>query len=198
LGNVPFSSQLPTLSSIVNNKTIRVADVLANAPLNIIFRHVLSGERWEAWLDMVEHLMGVQLSNKPCKFSRNLTVLGNFSVKSLYADHMCGHTVFLRKYLCKMRNWTGCKMCAFCDNDETIEHLFIGCTFAKLIWRVVHFTFNMPPPCNITNLFGNWLNRIDKKTMARILTGVYALLWTIWNCRMILYLTKQVVFKFCI
>jgi hypothetical protein len=47
----------------------------------------------------------------------------------------------------------------------------------------VHFTFNIPPPSNITNLFGNWLNGIDKKTNEQIRVGVCALVWTIWNCR---------------
>jgi hypothetical protein len=60
--------------------------------------------------------------------------------------------------------------------------LFIRCTFAKLIWRVVHFTFNILPPTNIKNLFGNWLNEIDKKTKARIRVGVcvLVLVW-VWK-----------------
>jgi hypothetical protein len=24
------------------------------------------------------------------------------------------------------RNWNGCKKCAFCDEEETIEHLFLN------------------------------------------------------------------------
>jgi hypothetical protein len=36
---------------------------------------------------------------------------------------------------------------------------------------------------NITNLFGNWLNRIDKKKKERIRVGVYPLVWTIQNYR---------------
>jgi hypothetical protein len=44
-----------------------------------------------------------------------------------------------------------------------VEHLFIRCPFAKLVWQVVFFTFNVPPPVNIKNLFGRWLNGIDKK-----------------------------------
>jgi hypothetical protein len=55
----------------------------------------------------------------------------------------------------------------------------------------VHFTFNIPPPMNITNLFGNWLNEIDKKTKERIHAGVCALFWTIWNC------PNEVVFNRC-
>jgi hypothetical protein len=45
---------------------------------------------------------------------------------------------------------------------------------------------------NITNLFGNWLNGIDKKTKERIHVGVCALVWTIWNCR------NEVVFNRCV
>jgi hypothetical protein len=55
----------------------------------------------------------------------------------------------------------------------------------------VHFTFNIPPPVKITNLFGNWLNGIDKKTKERIHVGVCALVWTIWNCQ------NEVVFNRC-
>jgi hypothetical protein len=66
---------------------------------------------------------------------------------------------------------------------ETIDHLFISRSFARLVWRVVHFTYNIPPPTNVNNLFGNWLNGIDKKTKVRIRVGVCALVWAIWNCR---------------
>jgi hypothetical protein len=47
----------------------------------------------------------------------------------------------------------------------------------------VHFTFNVPPPMNITNRFGRWLNGIDKKTKEQICVRGCALVWTIWNYR---------------
>ena len=81
------------------------------------------------------------------------------------------------------RRWTGCKKCVFCDADESVEHLFISCQLARQIWRLIHFTFNITPPTSITNLFGNWLNGVDKKTKANIHVGVCAFLWAIWNCR---------------
>jgi hypothetical protein len=81
------------------------------------------------------------------------------------------------------RKWAECKKCTFCDDDETVEHLFIRCKFAKLVWQVVHFTFSIPPP-NIKNyLFANWLNGIDLKTKSGIQVGVCAILWSIWNSR---------------
>jgi hypothetical protein len=45
----------------------------------------------------------------------------------------------------------------------------------SIIWRGVHFTFNMPPPTNIKNMFGNWLIGIDKSAKPRIRIGVCAL-----------------------
>jgi hypothetical protein len=153
--------------------------------------------------------MDVSLSNEPDKFKWRLNTSGIFSVKSMYADFLNGHTVFLKKYIWRIkvplkikifmwflykkvlltkdnlakRRWNGCTDCVFCGSKETIDHLFISCSFSRLVWRVVHFTFNIPPPANITNLFGNWLNGIGKKTKALIRVGVCALVWAIWNCR---------------
>jgi hypothetical protein len=62
----------------------------------------------------------------------------------------------------------GRKKCAFRDSEKSVEHILFRCKVAKLVWKVVHFTFNMPPPTNIKNLFGNWLNGIGRKTKSRI------------------------------
>jgi hypothetical protein len=64
----------------------------------------------------------------------------------------------------------------FCDSREAINHLFFTCTFARLVWRVVHFTFDIPPPANVTNMFGNWLNGVQKQIKAQICVGVCALI----------------------
>jgi hypothetical protein len=59
----------------------------------------------------------------------------------------------------------------------------LSCHFARLIWWMIFFTYNIPPPTNITNMLGKWLNRIDKMTKARIHIGVSVLCWSIWTCR---------------
>jgi hypothetical protein len=66
------------------------------------------------------------------------------------------------------KGWIGCKVFFLCDSHESINHLFISCSFARSVCRVVPFTFNISPPANITNMFGNYLTGIDKRVKARI------------------------------
>jgi hypothetical protein len=86
-------------------------------------------------------------------------------------------------------------MC-FCGSEESVEHLFIECKFAKLIWQVVYFTFNMSPPTNVKSLFGNWLNCIDRKTKSRIHVGVYAILGQYGIAEMMSFFIMQLVLNF--
>jgi hypothetical protein len=72
-----------------------------------------------------------------------------------------------------------------------VEHLFISCPFARIIWFMVYFTFNIPPPTKVTNMFGNWLNGVDKNDKSRIHIGVSALCWSIWNCRNDIIFNRQ-------
>jgi hypothetical protein len=45
---------------------------------------------------------------------------------------------------------------------ESVEHLFLSYPFARIIWRMVYFTYNIPPPTHITNMSGKWLNGINE------------------------------------
>ena len=155
-GGAPLADQYPLLYIIVRRKNILLADILAQSPLNIQFWRVLIGNKWEAWLHMVEWLMTISLTQDEDKFVWKLTwCIGCVTVKSLYADYMNGHTVFLKKYICKLkvllkirifmwflfnkliltkdnlvkRRWNGYKKCAFCDTEESIYHLFFVCPF---------------------------------------------------------------------
>jgi hypothetical protein len=87
--------------------------------------------------------------------------------------------VLLTKDNLAKRKWNGCKKCCFCDAEETNEHLFISCPLKKILWHIIFFTYNIPPPTNIKNMFGDWLNGIDNKIRDRIGIGVSALCWFI-------------------
>jgi hypothetical protein len=63
--------------------------------------------------------------------------------------------VFLMKDNLAKWNWNGCKKCCFCDSMESVEHLFLQCPFARIIWCMIYFTYNIPPLTNFINMFGN-------------------------------------------
>ena len=52
-----------------------------------------------------------------------------------------------------------------------------------MAWWIVKCAFNLDPPANMTNMFGNWLDGIPKLIKSLILVGVSALCWSIWLCR---------------
>jgi hypothetical protein len=79
------------------------------------------------------------------------------------------------------RSWQGCKSYSFCHKDETIQHLLFDCSFAKIVWRIIHMTFGISPPTCVSNLFGNWLANIPKKELMQVHVGVCAILWAMWN-----------------
>jgi hypothetical protein len=209
LGDRSLSEQYPSLYRVANYVNVSVSHVLSSAPINIGFRRALSGYRWDRWAHLVERLRDVHLSENDDTFIWKLTESGQFSVKSMYLDLLDGYVGDFKKYIWKIkvplkirifmwflhkkviltkdnllkRNWQGSSKCCFCDQDETIQHLFFTCPFATILWRIIHMTFNIHAPSNVTNLFGNWLNGVSIKDKGHIRVGVCALLWAIWNIR---------------
>jgi hypothetical protein len=86
----------------------------------------------------------------------------------------------IKEILC---NWPGSSKCCFCEQNESTEHLFINCPFAKIIWQIVYMAFNITPPINIAHMFGAWLNGIVKSEKRNIRVGVCAILTAIWHVR---------------
>jgi hypothetical protein len=82
--------------------------------------------------------------------------------------------VILTKDNLARQNWNGSKACVFCHQDETIKHLFFQCRFARSIWSVIQVASTLFPPCNITNIFGNWLNGINNRFKKHIRVGAIA------------------------
>ena len=91
--------------------------------------------------------------------------------------------VILTKNNLAKRNWTGSTRCSFCDQHESIKHLFLDCPLAKLLWYLVHIAFNFTPSNSIPTLFGTWINEVETNIARRIQVGVCALFWAMWNTR---------------
>jgi hypothetical protein len=91
--------------------------------------------------------------------------------------------VILTKDNVIIQNWNGNESCCFYDHKKSIQHLFFECPLAKIIWHIIHMTFRLAPPKNVTNIFENWLKGIPKNDLIQIRVGVCAIIWAIRNTR---------------
>ena len=138
-------------------------------------------------MHLVRRLIEVQLSDQPDSIQWKLTTNGRFTVKSFYMDLINSGPLSRSVHIWKVkiplrikifmwfvhkqviltkdnlikRRWVGSPRCCFCDHDETIQHLFIECPLAKLLWRMIHIAFNINPLVDIESLFGTWLTGLN-------------------------------------
>jgi hypothetical protein len=103
MGNLLLAQQYPSLYTIAQRKQVSVASVLSQTPLNIGFRHALSGNCANRWIHLCSRLMDVQLTTNNDVFKWGLTKSGQYTVKSMYLDYMDDHTKYLHKYLWKIK-----------------------------------------------------------------------------------------------
>ena len=217
LGDTFLAQQYPVLYNIIQGKQVLVANILSNTTLNITFHRSLMGNRCDKLLQLVNWLMHISLPNTQDVFVWGLTPSGIFTVKSMYLDLLNDQPNYMHKFIWKMKvplkikifmwflhrkviltkdklvkpNWHGNQKCCFCEQDESIQHLFFDCQFARIVWRLIHMSFSLAPSKTVTNLFGNWLKGISKLVPKNIRVGVYVVLWTVWNMRNDLVFNKQ-------
>ena len=81
------------------------------------------------------------------------------------------------------RIWHGNQQCCFCHENETIQHLFFDCRFARLGWATAYAAWGLPRPHSVDDMFGNWLDGIQSNLKPLILLGASILCWPLWLCR---------------
>jgi len=168
------------------------------------------------WNCIVASLQQVNLTEERDVFVWGLKALGLCTVKSMYAALINNGVrvsrdiwqtklpmkievfmlylkrgVILTKDNLVKRNWHGNTCCCFCNFNESIQHLFFDCFYAKFLWRSIHMLFGIVVPINMTELYQHWSKLGTKKYNSLLLTTAAALLWAIWITR------NEVVFDKC-
>ena len=141
-------------------KSASVRTVLSTAPLNVAFRRSLVEVNLQAWHNVVVMVVNVQLTNQRDRFVWGLHQNGLFSVKSMYRALLTAEAapyktfIWKRKLTLKIkvflwylykevmltkdklvrRQWQEDRKCCFYSSDESIQHLFFDCHFAKFVW----------------------------------------------------------------
>jgi hypothetical protein len=176
--NEPLMVKYPSLYNIVRKKHALVAQMLSTTPLNVSFRRALVGENWDQWINLVESILTVNLTEHKDTFI--WTASKSFLVKNMYNDLVlktgipvnCStwkakiplklkiflwyvkNGVILTKDNLAKSQWKGCIDCCFCSEYETIQHLFFYCPMARLMWCIISCSFSITKPASMDDLFG--------------------------------------------
>jgi hypothetical protein len=201
LGNLAFKDKYPSLYSIVRRKSSTIASVISSVPLNVSFRRALVGHNLTYWHELCTSIIHIQLNHSSDCFIWNYHQSGSFSVRSMYLALINNGYIERNKIIWKLkmplkikifmwyflkgvvltkdnlarRNWNGSLRCCFCMKNETIQHLFLDCHYARFVWRAVQFSFGLNLPSTISNMFDGWLMGVNKKKCNLILVGTFAI-----------------------
>jgi hypothetical protein len=213
--NEPIAVIVPVLCELCENKNITVAHAFGG--VQITFRRWLYDELRLAWETIWRNASNFHLSFIDDSVVWLLGKKGKFTVKSVYnALTSSSNGVYYKKIwrgkipekikiflwlisngailtrdnLVK-RNRQGDPSCVFCDNEETISHLFFQCPVARAIWLVVAKCFGASNiPTNFQQCWiwcDKWLPFGEKYHP----WGIAAICWAIWKCRNRAVLTKK-------
>jgi hypothetical protein len=133
-------------------------EVLSTVSLNVS-RMFLNQNNRRLWNELVGRIMHVRLNDQANVFIWNLYQNVQYTVKSLYLVLISNGLTNMNKQLWKLKvplkikifmwylkrevvltkdnlvrhNWDGRKQCIFCLRDESIQHLFFECYYARFL-----------------------------------------------------------------
>ena len=206
LGSNALKFQYHGLYKITRKKHVTIGEFLTTTQSNTYWRRTLFGSRLVAWNELLSRIANIHLTQDEDAFYWTLSKSGQFSVKSHYQALIRREVPNLNKRLWNLkaplkikiflwylrrgviltkdnlarRNWHENKTCCFCHEDETIQHLFFECRFARMTWALIHMAFRISKPFNVSNLFGTWLSGFDRNIRKIILLGAATTCWSLW------------------
>ena len=83
--------------------------------------------------------------------------------------------------LATYRQQNGCKNMRFVIR-RNLQTFYLLLALLHVVFELVQYTFNITPPSNVSNMFGDWLDGVEKKNKAQIHVGTCALVQSLWNC----------------
>ena len=93
------------------------------------------------------------------------------------------HNAILTKDNLAKKNWTGNMQCTFCNNPESIDHLFFECVTAKYTWSLVAFVLGASHRPTSFGQFWQWILGLLPHRNQFHMVGLAAICWAIWTSR---------------
>ena len=164
LGSSSLAIQFWPIYRIINEHGKTVADLWDGSNLKCTFRRTVSDDLYQLWLEVVELVSTVNLSDEEDEMIWKFSSKGSYSSQSLYKVinfrgikqvhvsavwgikvpprvHMflwllINNRTLTRDNLAKHRKVDDAS-CLFCVENESCQHLFFGCVVARRCWSVV-------------------------------------------------------------
>ncbi|WVZ85896.1 hypothetical protein U9M48_032754 [Paspalum notatum var. saurae] len=138
IGNKTLMEKFPNLYRIVRRKGVTVVSVLNSVPLNVSFRRLLVGDNLASWLELVSKVANVSLTEVQDGVVPRNSILWKLKIPlkiRIFLWYLRSGVILTKDNLAK-RKWKGDTKCCFCNETETIQHLFL-----IVIWQD---TFGIP------------------------------------------------------
>lgn len=208
LSDTPLCISFHELFELCKDPDITVAEC-ANNGWVVEFKRHLSNYLHNQWYMLADQLNQQAVSQAPDTVSWKCGKSGKYTTKSLY-NHMTkdesgeSHRKIwkakipekiknfmwllenrdtLTKDNMLRKNWLGDLACYFCDQYESIDHLFFICPIAKVIWCIVAMCFGISTRPRNMNQYWKWINKICPGRQDIQTIGLSAICWSIWKRR---------------
>jgi len=188
-------------------KNVSIAEVWDGNELKISFRRRVSNRLMLSWLDLVSIAESITFTEDCDSIFWAFDGSGKFSVQSMYRTisfrgilpahtpavwKLCVPTrihIFLwllsnnktltRTNLAKRRHVEDIT-CLFCNENESVHHLFFGCCVASVMWRHLSEIFDVNLGADYESVARWWLSNNRHAIMNMTCA---ALMWSIWKLR---------------
>jgi hypothetical protein len=189
---------------LCHEKTRVIADIWVDGELRLTFRRNFDDNLLQSWRELLTVMENVELKNETDSLVWCYSQSGVYSVQSLYAIinfrgvkpvfvpavwsievppkihlflWLLSHNKLATVDNLNKRGMTKPTQCKFCDEDESIKHLFFECVVSKNIWGYVCEFFGFDIGKDYISVAGKWLNKkkfyVTNMISAAVLRGIW-------------------------
>jgi hypothetical protein len=204
----PLKDRFPEIFDICIEQDVTVA-AAANMNWNFSFRRWMTPDIALQIHGLNQIMAQTVLTDRQDRPHWKWTKNGKFIVKSAY-NHLCSngidrtfkhlwksriplkikiwmwmiwHNAIATKDNLLKRNWHGNASCQFCNNPESISHMFFSCTAAKFVWSAVGNLVGAKSRLGSFTQFFWWFPRFIPASRNTQIAGLAAICWAIWKLR---------------
>ena len=204
----PICIDHPVLYDLCENKMITVQEMLAiNGRLN--FSRWLHHSLFEEWMGIVDKTFSFNFETQEDIVSWSWSSKKIFTTKSVYNhtssdgeinsfNHIWRSKLpykikiftwllekgaILTKDNMLRRKWIGDPSSKFCDQPETIDHLFFQCSIAKCVWAMIGQCFGANNTSRDCRQYKQWIRKWLPDGHNVYHFNFAAVCWAIWKCR---------------